>query len=249
MSTIRGELNFSANIIKSSVKLYLNPDISDVVFVVDGEKVPAHKFILSLRSSYFHALISGSFSESSRSEIVLNVPLIAFKHVLRYIYTGCVSLQEMDRETVLELLSLSDEYTIEELKSGITSYLKETVTINNCWTALNTVCLNQSKEMEAAVLHVLRQNTEAVLQSDDLKTFSSGSLRALLQRDTFFVAEIDLFKAVLKWRQHNTDVPDNDFQTIVSSIRFELVELEHLVSTVRESGALSDYGENIYQES
>lgn len=56
---IGSELNFSAQLLEQMAKLHLDAKHSDITFVVDGVKLPAHKCILDMRSSYFNALISG----------------------------------------------------------------------------------------------------------------------------------------------------------------------------------------------
>lgn len=126
-----GELNFTFKIIEKMEQLYLNSDFSDVIFVIDNVEMWAHKLILHLRSSYFQGMIDGGFSESSNSKIELKVPLEAFQHVLRYIYTGRVDLSTMAKETVIDFLSLCHEYSIEELQPGIASYLIENLSLEN----------------------------------------------------------------------------------------------------------------------
>lgn len=84
----------------------MNPEYSDVTFIVEGVKLPAHKIILAARSSYFRALLYGGLAETSQHEIVLKVPLEAFKALLDYIYTGCMSLVKMKEENILDSLGM-----------------------------------------------------------------------------------------------------------------------------------------------
>ena len=64
-------------------------EYSDVALVVDGQRFRAHRVILAARSDYFRALLYGGMKESQLSEIELkDTSLAAFKHLLRYIYTG-----------------------------------------------------------------------------------------------------------------------------------------------------------------
>lgn len=56
-------------------------------------RFPAHKVILASRSDYFRALLYGGLKESQQSEIHMKSATIeAFKGLLKYIYTGQISL-------------------------------------------------------------------------------------------------------------------------------------------------------------
>ncbi|RWS01787.1 BTB/POZ domain-containing protein 9-like isoform X2, partial [Dinothrombium tinctorium] len=66
---------------------YLSEKFSDVCFVVEGEKIFAHKFILAASCQYFHTLLFGETIESKLKEIVLKNPSKrVFKAVLQFAY-------------------------------------------------------------------------------------------------------------------------------------------------------------------
>lgn len=69
-------------------QLCLSEDYSDVVFIVEQQRLPAHRVILAARSEYFRTLLYGGFSESTKKIIELEIPVEAFKVLLRYIYSG-----------------------------------------------------------------------------------------------------------------------------------------------------------------
>lgn len=69
-------------------QLCMSSDYSDVIFNVENQKLPAHRVILAARSEYFRALLYGGLAETTQTEIQLQIPLAAFKALLRYIYSG-----------------------------------------------------------------------------------------------------------------------------------------------------------------
>ena len=74
--------------------LWDKKEYADVVFLVDDERVPAHKAILASKSEYFRGLLYGEMKEASMEEIPLpDVPLDAFKKVLQYAYTGIMNIE------------------------------------------------------------------------------------------------------------------------------------------------------------
>lgn len=88
--------------------LYLSDDYSDVTLVVAGQRFNGHKVILAARSQYFRALLYGGLKESSQQEIELKgTTLPAFKGLLKYIYTGHMSLANQREEVRLKSNSFS----------------------------------------------------------------------------------------------------------------------------------------------
>ncbi|EYC07263.1 hypothetical protein Y032_0071g557 [Ancylostoma ceylanicum] len=79
-----GEIDHTGFLSDNIGSLFLNTDFSDVVFVVDGEKFPAHKVLLAARSEYFRAMLYGGLKESDEGEIVLEeTNVFAFRILLR----------------------------------------------------------------------------------------------------------------------------------------------------------------------
>ena len=51
-------------------QLFLNKSLySDVLFVVDGKRIPSHRCVLTTRCEVMSAMFSGKFSESSTAEV------------------------------------------------------------------------------------------------------------------------------------------------------------------------------------
>ena len=90
--------------------LCMKEDKADVTFVVEQERIPAHRVILAARSEYFQALLYGGLEETKQTEIALQVPLQPFQYLLRYIYSGSMSLKDMKDEDILDTLGLAIQY-------------------------------------------------------------------------------------------------------------------------------------------
>ncbi|XP_063603510.1 BTB/POZ domain-containing protein 9-like [Penaeus indicus] len=88
-----GVVDHSSNLAHDIGALYLNDEYSDVTLQVNGQTFHAHKVILAARSQYFRALLFGGLRESHQTEVeIKDTNLTAFKVLLKYIYTGWVSL-------------------------------------------------------------------------------------------------------------------------------------------------------------
>ena len=63
---------------------------TDVQFLVDDQRISAHRNILSCRSEYFHALLSSNFIETTQKEpiVLTDIDHETFTEILRFIYTS-----------------------------------------------------------------------------------------------------------------------------------------------------------------
>lgn len=89
---------------------FMNESESDVVFVVDGQRVPAIRRVLALKSSVFEAMFSGKYKESDQKEItVQDVTYDAFKSMVRFLYTEQLVLNDDESiEELMEVLRVAD---------------------------------------------------------------------------------------------------------------------------------------------
>lgn len=62
------------------------------------------------------------------------------------------------------------------------------------------------------------------------------ALRELLQRDTFYAPEVEIFRAVWKWAKAN---PECDIQGILQVVRLPLMSIEELLNVVRPANLVS----------
>lgn len=184
-------------------QLCLNSEYSDVTFIVEGVKLPAHKIILAARSSYFRALLYGGLAETTQREIELNVPLEAFKALLQYIYTGCMSLSKMKEENILDSLGLANQYGFEALELAISTYLTNNLSQKNCCAILDAARLYNLETLSDVCMTFMDRNSTELLTSCSFKTLSQDSLCTLLDRDSFFAPEVQIFNAVHEWCKNN----------------------------------------------
>ena len=86
-----GQYNLAADLLEKK-------EFTDVVFVVGGEKFPAHKMVLASKSEYFNRMLYGNMRESSQKKITLfpdgQVTPATFQKVLDYAYTESLDVNE-----------------------------------------------------------------------------------------------------------------------------------------------------------
>jgi len=94
--------------------LHTNKAFADVTFLVEGQKVSAHKCVLAARCEKFRAMLQDCFKEGQQNEIPLDCKYAPFQALLEYLYTDDIP---SNCEIVFDLLALAEEYLLPHLKS------------------------------------------------------------------------------------------------------------------------------------
>ncbi|XP_037027772.1 BTB/POZ domain-containing protein 9 [Bradysia coprophila] len=231
-----GEVELTARFSDQMAQLCMSDDYSDVTFIVEEHKIPAHRVILAARSEYFRALLYGGLSESTQHDIRLEIPLEAFKCLLGYIYSGFLSLSQMKEENILDTLGLANQYGFSELELAISEYLRQILSLENGCAILDAARLYSLDTLINVCHTFMDRNATAMLVHESFKNLSQESLCGLLKRDSFFAPEVIIFGAVSNWCKVNQTT---DIEAVVSEVRLPLMNLEQLLKVVRPSGILS----------
>lgn len=108
--------------------LYSQQVFSDVTFIVEGQKVTAHKCVLAARCEKFRAMLQNSFKEGQQNEISLDCKLAPFQAMLEYLYTDNIPA---DCDLLFDVLALAEEYLLLQLKSICEVKLLENLDLYN----------------------------------------------------------------------------------------------------------------------
>jgi speckle-type POZ protein len=108
---------------------------SDVSFLVDGDKFPAHRAVLAARSPVFKAQLLGSMAEANMSSITLHdIAPATFKLMLRFMYTDAcpadAELGDSPDEMFRLLLAAADRFALDRLKLLCASKLWDNVSVH-----------------------------------------------------------------------------------------------------------------------
>lgn len=200
-----------------------------------------HKVILAARAEYFRAMLYGGLSESTKNEITLNVNKDAFKVILRYIYTGKINLRQMltpQMNLILDTLGLSNLFGYVELKEEISNFLKSSLRLDNVCNILDASRLYELQTLVNICYTFIDKNAEDLLSHESFKYLYKDSLIQLLARDSFYVDEVEIFKAIHGWIECNSDLKPEEIKEVVSKIRLPLINNMDLLSVVRPTNIL-----------
>lgn len=208
-------------------------DNTDVTFIVEEESFEAHRIILSARCEYFRALLYGGMKEATDcGKIPLHeTPVNAFKYLLKYIYTGMMSLREIEERDLLDILVLANRYSLLSLESAITGYLKDIVSEWNVTEIYDVARVLGIGDLVLACHHFIDHHAMEVLQSEGFTRFSKNSMQEIISRPSFYAPETEIFNALRRWMNDNGCEP----RDLLSCVRLSLIDITWLLSEVRDS--------------
>lgn len=113
-------------------ELFKNKTLSDVNLNVGGRIFPAHKNIIAARSKVFAAMFNHETAENLSNQVdIQDIDPDVFQEVLRYLYTGRMSRETLDKMAV-GVLAVADKYLLDELKAECENHLMKRMSANNC---------------------------------------------------------------------------------------------------------------------
>ncbi|XP_054160520.1 BTB/POZ domain-containing protein 9-like [Oppia nitens] len=104
---------------------YLSEMNSDLTLVVEGHRLPAHRFVLAAKSPVFNAMFYGDLMESTAREVdIREAPVDAFRVMLRYIYSERFEMDnDKDFQQAIQVFKLGHRYQLHRLVQYIEQYL------------------------------------------------------------------------------------------------------------------------------
>ncbi|XP_061901041.1 BTB/POZ domain-containing protein 9 [Entelurus aequoreus] len=219
--------------------LALCEQYSDVTFIVEGKRFPAHNVILAARCHYFRALLYGGMKESQpQAEICLEeTQAEAFSMLLNYLYTGRASLSSAREEVLLDFLGLAHRYGLQPLEDSISDFLRTILHNNNVCLVFDVASLYSLSTLSAACCSYMDKHAPEVLNSDGFLTLSKTALLTVVRRDSFAASEREIFQALCRWCQQYAEGPET--QEVMAAVRLPLMTLTEMLNIVRPSGLLS----------
>lgn len=226
--------------------------LSDVCFIVGREsqlqRIPAHKFILSIGSAVFDAMFNGPMAIKSSAEIELpDVEPAAFMCMLRFLYTDEVRLGP---DMVMQCLYTAKKYAVVALEKACVDYLKRNLCSDNAFTLLTQARLFDEPQLMSMCLETIDKMTSESLAAEGFTDIDLDTLCSVLERDTLGIRECKLFNAVCRWaeaecsRRHLELTSDNKRLVLggraLNLIRFPLMTIGEFAAGPAQSGLLTD---------
>ena len=241
--------------IRERTKFMFNNDLfSDVKFMArtsDGESeskraIPAHKFLLSIGSPVFEAMLYGELAETRDTIELPDCEYESLLELFRYIYSDEVNLSG---STVMGVLYLAKKYMVPSLVDKCTKYLHDNLDASNVFDILPTADKYEEKVLVDQCWEVIDKQTKAAVDSDGFVTIQRSLLEEVVIRDSLNIKEVDLFQSVDLWAtkqcEANGSTASGELkrrilgERIIKAIRFPVMTQREFAAVVVEKGILT----------
>ena len=224
--------------------------MSDVHFIVGRgnqiQRIPAHKFVLSVGSAVFDAMFNGGMATTSSEVELPDIEPAAFLALLKFLYTDQVTIGP---ETVMTTLYTAKKYAVPALEKACVDFLKKNLSSDNAFMLLTQARLFDEPQLAALCLETIDKNTTEALAAEGFTDVDLDTLCVVLERDTLGIREGKLFKAVCRWAEaecQRRNVPNNSehqrsvLDRALTLVRFPIMTVEEFAGGPAQSGLLLD---------
>ena len=220
-----------SNVFEAVKELRDEDKLCDVVLIVQGEKIKAHKLVLAANSSYFRSMFAGDMLESRSSIVELrDVDAAAMKSLVNFSYS---SQLEITTDNVLSIIAASSIFDFPSILEASSKFLSAHLHPSNCigMRALG-VTYGSDSLVNTATWHFRNHFTDSV-KGDEFLTLPADVLARLLDSDDVNVrSEEDVYKAVELWLNHDTDNRRDILLGVLTHVRLPLLTLDFIKTYV-----------------
>jgi hypothetical protein len=183
--------------------MYNNSFISDIKFTFgdnkSGEVFYAHKFVLAISSPVFNEMF---YSKTEKPIKTIHFPDHNSETLAGFF--GFIYKEEcpQDFEKDLEVLRLIKKYEIVSFDSACSHSFQRNTELQKACKLLDKFLEMKAEALAEICMGKIDQNADEYFASEYFLNINQSTLNILLDRDTLWYNETDLFKAVVKWADH-----------------------------------------------
>ena len=231
-------------------RMYNNTFVSDIKFRFgdkkSGQVFYAHKYVLAISSPVFNEMFYSDTEKAIKTMHIPNQDGETLAGFFSFIYKEeCPK----DFEKNLEVLYLIKEYKIRSFDSTCSDSFQQTTDLQKACTLLDELLEMKAEALADVCLGKIDLYAHEYFASEYFLNVNESTLKTLLDRDTLHCNETDIFKAVLKWADHQCSLKHLDISganrrmvlgEAIYSIRFLLMNQSEFATHVMPTDILQD---------
>ncbi|XP_021360397.1 BTB/POZ domain-containing protein 6-like [Mizuhopecten yessoensis] len=226
-------------------------DISFKLGKAGSDIVPAHKFVLAIRSSVFRPMLFGPLAEKDSTVEIPDVESDTFKCFLRFLYTDTCTITA---DNVLALMYAANKYNVGRLVKECGQFITDNLSTANVCTIMETAYLFDNQDLRQSCLEFIEKHSNVIVKEKLLSDLGQECLGDVLRSDNLKVSEEDIFTAVLSWAdrrctEKDLEVNDSNRRHVLGDLlyllRFPLMSQEKFVSISETNESLLSLQEQV----
>lgn len=219
------------------IKRHLDKTTADVYFVCGehGERIPAHKTVLSRKSDVFEATFFGETASETYQNLLEHSPE-AFKDFLQFFY----QLNEITLrfEYITEVIDLIKKYNTHEYLRICETFLIQSFTIEKCCLIYGWSIFYELNDLKNVCENQIRDHPRLVFETTGFVHCEHYILDHILQMDAIVCDESVIFEACLNWARNKCEqngLYPNRMKNLrqylknsICKIRFDSLKMENI---------------------
>lgn len=236
----------------NALKMIRQNNATDVVIVCnDGGEFPAHKFILSVFSSYFFTMFNGSFVESSCDRIVMHsINTDTMRFILEYMdlnFADHQAFEESIRPIVADVFLAAHMLDISGLIQLSCTILGENITHENytqIW-ALYDLC--KTETLKDHLCASFRHHYQHFLVESVFLEFDPSLMKFIFGNWAPFINHKWLMKMMFQWIKHDPKHREDCLAELAKMLRKERIPSGYIHHLAQQDELLRKHPEVIEQ--
>lgn len=193
----------------------------------DGERIRAHRAVLSACSPFFHAMFTSNLSESRNDLVkIWETDVDVLQAIVHYCYASSF---EFPTDKMLSLLCASDRLTMDDLFDECSFHLEGQLSASNCLSLRAYAELHNCHRLHKLCTEFACEHFIDVAVSEEFLCLPCEQLKSLLSMDGLKVSkEEEIYEAVVMWVKHDLRQRQRHFADIMSHVRLPFVSMAYL---------------------
>ena len=218
-------------------------ELTDVRLVSnEGERILAHKVVLSSACSYFHSMFTLDLVESRNQEVDLrDFESDILNAVVLYCYGEEICLSENNFDFLLRLTIAADRLRIEELYDVCNRFIISLISAANALSLQAFGALYGSSLLTDECTRYIGGHFEKVAKSQEFLELTLEDVVKMISSDSLDVSgEEVVYQAAMDWVLHNPAERKSMLPEILIHVRLPFVSPQYLEEVIEKDSLLKD---------
>ena len=206
--------------------------LCDITLVTnDDRESKAHRNVLSAASPFIYKLLQSDMKENREGIIRFEeISGSVLEDVLEFIYTGTVAVTQ---ENAKELIVAGNYLIIPSLKTVSGRFLEAEMSDSNCISTFYFAEKYDCVELLGNSMKFIHENFASVGEMDEFLSLEAREVTRWISSGKISVgAEVDVFKIIVQWVEHNKSERKAYFEELFGHVRLDFLSRDCLQDVV-----------------